>query len=383
MSRNKFTQKFLQYYFKLPPDAVRVLGKYNQKGAQMAVVYLDKLWQETPMATKILNVLKFNWIPSEAIIAAKAKEVFMDTVFGTEHDYGHKLYELMAWHNSRKWELKELTETDLAKVEALNGVFILTRLRHKEVTSDYLRLNLAKKAPMMVILVHPLVVKIPVVSLQYALEIDAAFAFNSIREAQHPFANDLIAFIYETIFIQQKIATSLHQIVKLIHTTLEKSDDAVLLTAEFDAIKEVAHVVSDLKAMIEKMMSIIALTYEETKLDTKKTHVAKLTALERIIPEKAKQQFYYQFIFNQISSEAMQELNNLRTGLMHKKGVSSLQPHSFLSKKAVDAPLLPMFDTLMEQHSKNTAVFLGVLALLTDDLSVRKPHGYELTDIPI
>jgi hypothetical protein len=51
--------------------------------------------------------------------------------------------------------------------------------------SDLLNLNLGKRVPFVCILSHPMIIKIPIISFQYYLDIHSAFAFNSIRKAEH------------------------------------------------------------------------------------------------------------------------------------------------------------------------------------------------------
>lgn len=127
-----------------------------------------------------------------------------------------------------------------------------------------------------------------------------------------------------------------------------------------------------LKASIEKNIMILAHSFEIKNLETFKKHQQKLNSLKKNIPLKAQDLPYYQFIWKLIQPEELEKLNNLRTGVNHKKGISDLQAHSYLDKDLASSPLGKKFDILMEQHRKNTAVLIAVLALLTDDLMYRK-----------
>lgn len=73
-------------------------------------------------------------------------------------------------------------------------------------------------------------------------------------------------------------------------------------------------------------------------------------------------------MFDLFSSDNLDELNSYRSGLLHKKGIADLQPHTYVDKKADSLPLLKIFNVIHEQHSKNTTALIGALALLTDKL---------------
>ena len=83
----------------------------------------------------------------------------------------------------------------------------------------------------------------------------------------------------------------------------------MLIKAELSAIIGAETIFSYLKASIEKTMVVLGLIYGIKNLDSKKTHKAKLEALDKGIPENAKKQFYYSFIMEFIKSENLDELN--------------------------------------------------------------------------
>ncbi len=62
-----------------------------------------------------------------------------------------------------------------------------------------------------------MVVKIPITSFAHYLDMHFEFAVNSIRKANHPEADDIISYLYELLNIQQKIAISLHEYLRLTH----------------------------------------------------------------------------------------------------------------------------------------------------------------------
>lgn len=372
---NKWLSKILlKYYFRHPESYYISLGSHNQKGSLLAAVNMLPLWEAENYAKKLRAILTFRWKPEENQIYNKAIEVFQKDIFGKPEDYGHMLYNTQLIHHERTWDLSSLTPEDEQKIEALMGAKILTMQRHSSKgTSDLLKLQLPSYNLMMCSLVVPMIAKIPVISIRYCLEIQENFAFSSIRSANHPYADELVAYVYETLLIQQKLASCFHQLLGYMEDIKLKKADAKLTSYEMNAISTCDGIINYLKATIEKTILILAFTFEVINLETYKKHQQKLKALDAKLPAKAKDQPYFQFIWHYIQPEELEKLNNLRTGVNHKKGITSLQAHSYLDKGLVDTPLAGQFDILLNQHRLNTAILLGVLALLTDDLIFRQP----------
>ena len=135
--------------------------------------------------------------------------------FGGQGNLGDHILSLVAWHNSREWDLSSLTDSDRAKAQALESMTVLTRQRFGEVNSSpAMNLSLAERVPWMCLLVQPLIAKIPIISLRYYLDVHSTFAFNAIRKARHPEAEGLIAYLYEVLFLQQKIAIALNEYLR-------------------------------------------------------------------------------------------------------------------------------------------------------------------------
>jgi hypothetical protein len=218
-----------------------------------------------------------------------------------------------------------------------------------------------------------MVIKMPVVSLWHYLDLHSEYAFNAIRKANHPHSDDLISYLYDILYIQQKIAISLHDFIRTTEHAETKKKDSLLMLAEVDAIRYGDLVFTYLKASIEKTVVLLGLTHGIKNLENKKTHSAKLSALLIGMPPSVTQQAYWEFVYEFIKPEKLEELNNYRTGLLHKKGTSKLQPHQYVGTKGAATPLVEIFSILLEQHAKNTAVLLGVLAILTDELVKRDP----------
>jgi hypothetical protein len=362
------TQIMLKVLFRKEEENLFMLSDEGKKGAMMAVIQMQKIWTKESFYNKVKSVLTFNWTPSKEILYPAIKKTFMDDVFGQVDDYGEELFKLSVWHHAQDWDLTSLTDFDKSRSEGLNSMSIMVRMSHREGTSDLLNLNLAERAPQMCFLAYPMVVKIPIISLQYFIDIDSAFAFNQIRKSGHPQADNIISYLYDLILIQQKIANSLHEYIRLADYNQKNKENALFIRAELDCIRNADLVFSYLKATIEKTIVILGLTHEILNLDAKKTHKSKLDAIERAMPDGVKQQGYYEFIWESIQSETIADLNNYRSGLLHKKGISDLQPHNYVGETPESIPLLKIFSVLNEQHARNTAVIVGVLAILTDKL---------------
>lgn len=372
----------IKYIFRQEPQIVIFLGTVKQKGSTISYINSANIWRKESFSIKIKSILTFNWKPSEDLVQKASKENLNQTIYGYEKDYNEGLFKINSWHNSRHWNLENLNEFDKEKSESLDALTILIRTSHRRLTSNSLHLNIADRAEFICCLLHPMVVKIPVTSIIHYVDIHSAFTFNEIRKANFPNANDLISYIYELQFIQQKIALSLHELVCLIDYVEKNKSNSLLIKAELSSISEVETIFAYLKASIEKTIVIIGLTFGIKNLESKKTHKSKIESLIKDIPERVKDLFYYDFVFNFISSESLDSLNNYRTGILHKKGISDLQPHSYFGKKSDESPLKKMFSVLMEQHALNSAVLIGSYAMLTDELVRLVPPDVSPFELP-
>lgn len=377
------TKYLLKYIFRIDDEIVVFMGTKTQKGSMIVPVQTTQLWQRESLSKKLSSLLRLKYNPTEKLIRIAAQTILMNDVFGFEDDdYGKKLFNLMTWHNSREWNLNELTLKDIEKADAIESMTILTRLRYEE-TSDLLHLRLFKVVPFMCILIHPMIVKIPVVSIQYFLNIHTHYAFNSIRKAKHPESDNLIDYLYEVLYLQQKTAIAIHEFLKRVDYADKNKNEALMINAEINAIMNADQIFSYLKATIEKIIVVVGLIYGIKNLDSKKTHKAKLSTLKEKLPKKIFDLYYFQFMFELFSSENLDELNNYRSGLLHKRGISDLQPHNYVDKKPETLPLKKIFMVIHDQHSKNTAALLGALALLTDKLVELDMPDIKFEEIPI
>ena len=373
----------LKYWFRQDGEIGILLGPIRQKGSPIAFVRAEKIWEQEIIKKKIQSIFTLNWKPSEHLLDKISREVFYEDIFGYPSDYNEALFKINYWHNSKEWDLSHLTENDNEKADSLDVLALLLKTKHRRLTSNYLHLYLFDKVPSICTLLHPMVVKIPVTSIQYCMVIHNAFAFNEVRVANIENADDIVSYIYELQNLQIKTAMSLHELIYLIDYNEKNKGEALLTQAELSAISEAETIINYLKATIEKIIVLIGLMFNLKNLETKKTHKEKLFALDKAIPENVKNLFYFELIQELIKSESIQELNNYRTGLLHKKGISKLQPHSFVGQNANDLSLRDLFSFMIEQHSKNSAVIISTYALLTDKLVELKRPNIRYGDLPL
>jgi hypothetical protein len=384
LTDHKMITKFiLKYLFRQDKELCVFLGTVMQKGSPIAFVSTEKVWKQETFNKKIKSLISFNWHPSEHLLDKISRQVFYDVIFGYPSDYNSELFKINYWHNSKERDLSSLTVEDITKADSLDILAIALRNKHRNITSNNLHLHLFDKVPIVCHLLHPMVIKVPVTSIQYCIEIHNAFTFNEIRYSEIENSDDIISYMYELQNLQIKTAFSLHELVYLTDYTEKNKGNALLIPAEISAVREAETIVNYLKATIEKIIVILGLIFKLKNLELKKTHKAKLDALDKVIPENIKQIFYYQLIEELIKSESIEVLNNFRTGLLHKKGISNLQPHSFVGQAPKDVPLKQILSFFIEQHSKNSAVLISTYALLTDRLVELKIPNVKFEEFPL
>jgi hypothetical protein len=332
---------------------------------------------------KIISVLSLKYKPKDKNVLLVAQEILISDIVGSESDYGDKLIDLLSWHNSRKWKLNSLTKSDIEKADSLDAFALLIFNRIRNRLSFRLNLDLYNIDPQICTLIYPMVVKVPIISFQYFLNIHKAYAFNSIRESEHPQANHLISYLYDILYLQQKIAYSLYDFSNQIIYAERNKKHNIVIGAELNALMSADLLFTYLKASIEKIIVFVGLIYNLHNLDSKKTHKSKINAILKGVPEIARRQFYFAFLMEFVKSENLEELNKYRSGILHKQGISDLQPHNYYGDKTNPLPLHKIFEAIHEQHAKNTAILICSLALLTDDLVSRKPPKMTNEEVPI
>jgi len=357
-----------------PDDFPFVLGGKMQRGAVMVVVHAKPMWDAETLPRKLSCLFKGEWSPSDEALQESARRGLRYEIFGEEPDFGPLLGWLALAHHEKEWHLVSLTEGDSKRASALETFSIGTRQQLARVVSNPpLNLQLAVRYPFIGLLLPAMQPKIPVRAIRWYLEIDVAFTFNEIRKSKHALADDIVAYLYELLFLGQKIAVGLLNLVEAAGTTVASKREAEFIHAECNAIMAADGLFAYLKAFIEKTTVLVGLAHGIAGLESKKEHKGRIKALLAGISERTKSLQYFEFMMSLISSESLESLNTYRTGLLHKKGIADLQPHNYVGLKPSELPFGKLFSVLTEQHAANTAVFLYALALLCDELMSREP----------
>ncbi len=203
-----------------------------------------------------------------------------------------------------------------------------------------------------------------------------------LRRSKHQFPSEIISYLYEVLILNQKTANKLHSIIRLIDDVKKNKKESIMLRSEIDATSEIDLIIIYLKASVEKMTSLVGYTFNIPKLEDKKEHKKRISTLNDQIPDQVKLQPYYEFFMEHISSKQLEKLNNYRTGILHKRGITKNQPQEFYKSKDGNKSLVEMFHFLFEQHCKNSTVLIAASSLLTDELVKLDKPNFELSEIP-
>lgn len=386
MSLDRVKERALQWFLETclgaPLDVSLLLGDRVREWSPYVRIETRALWAAEPLEAKLRAIIRGRWQHSSEIARRQAIETYRQQIFGTDDDWGDHLLPLYDWHLTRQWELASLTSQDRARADALASFTILTRLRYRDVVASPLPLRMGLRAPEVAGLAYPMVAKVPIVSFRYFLDIDVHYTFDAIRHAAHPLADDVIAFLYELLFLQQKTAIALLEYVRLIAYADEHKKAAKLINAEVNAIMQADVIFAYLKASVEKIIALLGAVHGEAGLDAKKDHKSRVRALRAALPADFDKVFYAHILFSVVASENLGDLNSYRAGLLHKKGIADLQPHNYVDRAPESLPLRKIFTVMHEQHFMNTSALIAALALMTDDLVRRDPPSFGMHEIP-
>lgn len=356
-------------------DFTIFLSRNPQAGSLFASVRPWAVWRYEPIWSKFRSVLERRWIPQSTAKARAGEATLLEDLFGGDDDLGHTLFRVMHWHHQRPWDRTALSPGDMVRAEALANYAIATGSQYRNFGGSDPPLSLALKlrCPALELILYPMAAKIPLVTTRYYLQLLPHCAFNAIRRSSHPLADSIISQLYDLMFLQQKTGLTLLNYLTLANAIRRTKADALITRHELDQIMTVDALVPYLKATIEKTMSLLATIFELRGVDEKKTHKARLSMLEGALPASVKETFYAQLLLDMVQSENFSEVDRYRTGLLHKRGIAKLQPHSYVGVDPLQLPDLVIFSDLHEQHAKNTAALIAVLAILADDLVRRDP----------
>ena len=214
-------------------------------------------------------------------------------------------------------------------------------------------------------------------SMRYFIDINPHYSFSCIRKSNYKHKDLLITLLYEILLEQSRTAFDLLEYQKLCSFIRGQKKQDTLLLEEVNAAEKVKNIVIRLKSFIEKMVILIAAAYDDITIDsTRKKHKSRVAIVNKLMAEKDKSLPCYGYLLKYIESESFKKLDNLRTGILHKKGISRLQPHNFFSEGEFNNTPFPEFlDLVRFHHRRNSVALLCSLAVLVDRLIVDVPRA--------
>lgn len=321
------------------------------------------------------------WQPAMEEIQSAARATLVD---GTPSDFATHLFALTNANSYVRWDLSSLTNGDKERLDGLSAMTMNTgRIFRRSRFSPALGLALRDRWPGICGLSYPMMLVFPVTGLRHYLKLHADCAFASIRASAHPRAEELIAFLYELLVLQQKSALSLLTYVDRMATAESKDDGSFFPPETSEAIMAADTVGAYLKATVEKTLAFAALAHCVDGLDDRGTHSKRMARFARGLDERGVGDTYYKdFLMEAFAAKNLTDINNLRTGVLHKKGFRDLQPHAYVGTSKDSHPFSRVFGLLHAQHARNTAALVVALALLCDELMKAADVPSPRTDVP-
>jgi hypothetical protein len=359
-------------------DAVHIMfapARQKQDGTLSAVVPAWTVWKAEPLHHKLRSILSGEWRPLTATLRQTGVEALLEDQLGGNQDLGPDLLRLVWLHNHRRWMRAALTKQDSERADGLVHFTLLTNVRYRRFGGSYppLNLQLGERWPVLRMLLYIISVRVPVESIRYFVQVSPKCVFDAVRRTLHPNSEEIISYLYEILFIQQKTAVALFDFLTLASEIRRSKQDAVLVREELDQVLRADLLVMYLKSTLEKAIALVAAIRMVPGLDNRRRHMARVQAIEKALSPVPEHAYYIELFLDMIRSDNFSEIDRLRSGIVHKRGVANLQPHSYAGVTPTDLPDLELYSKLHEQHAKNSAVVLAALAMLTDDLVGRDP----------
>lgn len=357
------------------------LSENPRSGTLIVKVDVVEAWKKEKFLIKFKSLFFLGYKPSSHIVSKLLINNLNEDYFGNYWDFSEAIREVILWHYSLPNNIENLNDSDQECTHGIESSGVITRFRlfPYRKTGEF-NLSLFSKYPHICLLISPMVAKFPVRSIKNHLDLDFYFAFNEIRKAKHPCADELIRLTYDLFLIQHKITLGRIDLSELIEKSDKSTSDLSIYSV--DAVRIFDGLIAYLKATIEKATCLLGLIYEIKDLDSKGKHQARMNSLNKKIPQIVKDQYYWDFIMDQLDYKKLEPLNNFRTGILHKKGISKTQPHNLIKDKE-NNNLKEFYQFVTTQHTNNTAMLICVFAIFTDKLvEIQKPD-FSFNDIPI
>lgn len=345
-----------------------------QRGGLVITLSKKEILKQLTFIQKILFLLGLRHVRNiedmEGRISNLVTRIAHDEIFGYEPDFGRSLFTINMEISKKNWSVeKYLTPKDLEKADAIVASNIIIRNRFIGLMSEPpLNLALYNAHPEVCLTIPPMTPYVLVQSMRYFVDVNPHYTFCAIRKSNHKNKDELIAYLYELLNRQSMNASSLLEYLDLCHTIQKKKGDSALIKEEQDAAEKANSLFTDLKAFIEKVMAFVGVVYGDTSVDSAGKHKTREKKVSSHIRESFKKNPYYELFIKYIKPESFKELDNYRTGTLHKKGSSDMQPHSFVGKKFDDTPLKKLLTLLVKHHQRNSLALVSALAIMTDEL---------------
>ena len=345
-----------------------------QRGGLVITLSKKEILKQLTFIQKILFLLGLRHVRNiedmEGRISNLVTRIAHDEIFGYESDFGKELLTINVEISKKNWEVeKHLTPKDLEKADAIRASNNIIRNRFIGLVSEPpLSMSLFDNYPEECLTIAPMTPYVLVQSIRYFVDVNPHYTFSAIRKSNHQHKDELIAYLYELLDLQAKNAMSLLEFLELCHTIQQKKGDFSLIKEEQDASEKVNLLILRLKSFIEKIMAFWGVVYGDTSVDSAGKHKTREKKINNYIRESCKKHPYYQLLTAYIKSESFADLDKYRTGILHKKGSSDMQPHSFAGKKFDDTPFRKLLAVIMEHRQRSSIALVSVLAVMTDEL---------------
>lgn len=361
--------------FRKRPDRIVPLGGELHVGGSMAVLYHETIWNALSWKQKVKAIFSSEWPPKCFNIAPMAKDVYLEEIFGGHSVISELLFDIGRQRETNTTEYKHLTPADLEKAHGLNSTAHLLLQKYKGFDSNpKFYIEFEGEIDLQELLIN-ISSKFPIYNVKYFLHVKVYFAFDEIRRLNISKADDIISALYDLLYLQQKISSSLFEAVgkmAKIHSARSKDKTNVLNYEQIGLGKELESIIVMQKSTIEKIIALLSLAYFEELNNLKKGSDSKVKRLENTIPEFLKASEYFHFLFKHLKRDGYQDLEDLRTKILHWVGEERLQPHSYMKRSLEENDILNLeiYNDVIRFHYLNTLALISCLAMLTDKFMI-------------
>lgn len=357
--------------FRKRPDRIVPLGDSLHVGGSMAVIYHDTIWNALSWKQKGKAIFSNTWPPKNFNLMRMAKDIYLEEIFGGRSLVSELLFDIGRQRETYTTEYKHLTPLDLEKAQALKSTAHLLLQKYKGVESNpkyYIEFENEIDLQELIINISS---KFPIYNVNYFLHINVYFSFDEIRRLNIQKADDIINALYDLLYLQQKISSSLFEAVhkmSKIHSARTNDKTNVLNYEQIELGKELESIIVMQKSTIEKIIALLSIVYFEELNNVKRGSDSKVKRLEDAIPEFLRTSEYFNFLFKHLKRDGYQDLEDLRTKILHWVGEERLQPHSYMKRSFEENDLLNLeiYSDVLRFHYLNTLGMISCLAMLTD-----------------